>query len=103
MQDVYSFKLQSGEEIIAKVVQKPIDGDVQDYVINSPWVIMVMEVAESNGKSRVMPLPAAPWILLARDGADVELKERFIMNVEKNVPKPVEDTYLQTLSPIVMG
>lgn len=96
--DIYSFKLTSGEEIIAKIVTQPEDDDgPQDYVIEAPMVIMLAEVGSS-----VIPIPVSPWILLAQKTAKIPLREDLIMYVNKSVPKSIEDHYIQQTTTIVM-
>ena len=100
MEEIFSFKLRSGEEIIAKVVSKPEEADiVKNYVVKRPMTMMLAEVKGGQ----VMPVPAAPWVLLAQTTDEFPLDADLIMHVNDNVPKMIEDMYIQATTDIQLA
>jgi len=104
--EIMTFKLLSGEEIIAKVtniiregsVITGDEGDVTHYELEQPMLLMLAELA----KGQVVPMPVAPWILLAKTDDVVSLDVAHVVHIAENIPKQIEDHYIQTISPIAL-
>jgi len=96
--EVFTFKLTSGEEIIARVLKVGTE-ESPDFAIEKPMVIMLAQMDDN----RVMPVPVAPWILLTQSDAVLTLRADLIMHTNPDVPDVIEKRYLEQTSGIALS
>lgn len=103
MSDLILVKLQTSEEIIAKVVEDAGD----HYILNKPRLCAMQQGQDENGKVGNF-LVLLPWVMYAYDPTtksekDVKMYKSAIIGESVDVPKILEDEYLQTTSGIQLA
>ena len=87
------FKLVSGEEIIAKVVSE----NETTYLVSDVRTLVMQPTGPGQ-----MGIALVPWVATMAD-QELPLKKTHVMVENKNVPKQLEDGYLQETTGIQLA
>lgn len=87
--DVRSFKLLTGEELIAKLVSPTGQG----YIIETPLVVHVLRGPDGQGT-----LAFAPWSMVQKDDSQVELYDHALACKPVEVVGEVETSYISQVT-----
>ncbi len=93
-QKIVLFKLINGEELIGKVVEE----DDNTYTLAKPRVMMVQPAG--NGQMQVGMIP---WLVGTPDGDCKVYKDKIAGEPAGDLPKQLEDGYLQQTSNIQLA
>ena len=90
--DVRSFKLQTGEELVAELVKETGAG----YIIKNPLVVHVMN--SPQGPS----LGFAPWSMVAEAGQHIELFDTALLAKPLDLVTEVSSSYTQQVTGLIL-
>jgi len=94
MNEIKLFKMNTGEEIIAKVVKQ--DGDM--LTLASPRVLMAQQV-----QSGQVGIAMIPWLMGAPD-MDIQISVEDVVGIPVgDLPKQLSDGYLQQTTGIALA
>jgi hypothetical protein len=91
--DVRSFKLSTGEELIAQLIQPTGTG----YLVKNPLVVHMMRTPEGPS------LAFAQWSLVQKQGVEIEIFDHAVVAKPAEVLEEVSDSYLQQTTGIVLA
>jgi hypothetical protein len=91
--NVKSFKLTTGEELVAELLHETGMG----YVVKNPLVVHVMRGPDGQGS-----LAFAQWSMIQTSGAQIELYDHAVLCKPAEIIAEVADSYRQQTSSIVL-
>lgn len=90
---IRSFKLMTGEELVAELLRETGTG----YVIQNPLVVHVMRGPDGQGA-----LAFAQWSMVQKPGAEIEIFDHGLVGKPVELVGEVADSYLQQTSSIIL-
>ena len=91
--DVRSFKLQTGQELVAELVRETSTG----YVIKNPLVAHMMP----DGSGGVQ-LGFAPWSLIHKSDVEIDLFDPGLLARPIELEQQVADSYIQQQTGLIL-
>jgi len=90
--DIRSFKLTTGEELVAQLLQETSRG----FLVKSPLIVHMMRTPEGP------TLAFAQWSLVQKQGVEVELLTSALVSAPVQLLDEVSDSYLQQTTGIAL-
>ncbi len=98
MSTILAVKTRSAEEVIGTI----IDDEPDFYILSKPRVLVMQQAADGSVSLGMLPFMASANNPAATTESDVKLLKSEIIAEVLDVPKPLEDAYLQQVSDIVL-
>lgn len=92
MMDVRSFKLQTGQELVAELVRETGTG----YIVKNPLVLHAMNTPQGPS------LGFAPWSLIAETGIDIELLDGALCARPIPIIGDIASSYAEQVTGLVL-
>ena len=95
--DVRSFKLSTGEELVAQFVSaNGVNGAVTGYVIKTPLVVHMMRTPEGPS------LAFGQWSMVQKQDVEITLFAHALMSEPVELLGEVADSYIQQVTGLVL-